>query len=52
MGGMSGSAKPESKPGDNAGDAGQGNGTNDNGKGSEVKHPAWMSQIKDRKSVV
>lgn len=45
MGGMAGSAKPETKPGENAGDAGQGKSTPDNGKGGEVQHPAWMSQI-------
>jgi hypothetical protein len=45
MGGMSDSAKPETKPNGNEGDAGQGKSDNDNGKGSEVQHPAWMNQI-------
>ena len=45
MGGMSGSEQPKTEPGNNAGDAGQGKSTNDNGKGGEVQHPAWMSQI-------
>ncbi len=45
MGGMSDSAKPESKPDGNTGDAGQGKSDNDTGKGSEVQHPAWMNQI-------
>mgnify|MGYP007013914479 CR=1 FL=1 len=45
MGGMSEGAKPESKPDGNTGDAGQGKSDNDNGKGSEVQHPAWMNQI-------
>ena len=47
MGGMAGSEKPESKPGVNTGDAGQGKGTPDSGKSGEVQHPAWMSQITD-----
>ena len=47
MGGMSGSEQPATKPGDNAGDAGQGKSTNDNGKSGEVQRPAWMSQIGD-----
>ena len=47
MGGMSDSAKPETKPDGNTGDAGQGKSDNDTGKGSEVQHPAWMSQIND-----
>ena len=45
MGGMSDSAKPDTKPDGNTGDAGQGQSTGDNGKGSEVQHPAWMNQI-------
>ena len=45
MGGMSDSAKPETKPNGNEGDAGQGKSTNDTGKGGEVQHPAWMNQI-------
>lgn len=45
MGGMSDSAKPETKPNGNEGDAGQGKSDNDTGKGSEVQHPAWMNQI-------
>ena len=45
MGGMSDSAKPETKPNGNEGDAGQGKSDNDNGKGSEAQHPAWMNQI-------
>lgn len=45
MGGMSDSAKPETKPNGNEGDAGQGKSDNDNGKGGEVQHPAWMNQI-------
>lgn len=45
MGGMSNSAKPETKPDGNTGDAGQGKSDNDTGKGSEVQHPAWMNQI-------
>ena len=45
MGGMSNSAKPETKPNGNEGDAGQGKSDNDTGKGSEVQHPAWMNQI-------
>ncbi len=45
MGGMSDSAKPETKPNGNEGDAGQGKSDNDNGKGSEVQHPAWMTQL-------
>ena len=45
MGGMSDSAKPETKPDENKGDAGQGKSDNDTGKGSEVQHPAWMNQI-------
>lgn len=45
MGGMSDSAKPETKPDGNTGDAGQGKSDNDNGKGSEVQHPAWMTQL-------
>ena len=45
MGGMSDSAKPETKPNGNEGDAGQGKSDNDNGKGSETQHPAWMNQI-------
>lgn len=45
MGGMSGGAKPETKPNGNEGDAGQGQSANDNGKGGEVQHPAWMNQI-------
>jgi hypothetical protein len=45
MGGMSDSAKPESKPDGNGRDAGQGKSDNDTGKGGEVQHPAWMSQI-------
>lgn len=45
MGGMSDSAKPETKPNGNGGDAGQGNSDNDNGKGGETQHPAWMNQI-------
>ena len=47
MGGMAGSAKPESKPIENNGDAGQGNSTPDSGKGGEIQRPAWMSQIGD-----
>ena len=45
MGGMSDSAKPETKPDGNTGDAGQGKSDNDTGKGSEVQHPAWMTQL-------
>ena len=45
MGGLSDSAKPETKPNGNEGDAGQGKSDNDNGKGSEVQHPAWMTQL-------
>ena len=45
MGGMSDSAKPETKPDGNGGDAGQGKSDNDTGKGGEVQHPAWMNQI-------
>lgn len=45
MGEMSNSAKPETKPNGNEGDAGQGKSDNDTGKGSEVQHPAWMNQI-------
>ena len=45
MGGMSNSAKPETKPDGNKGDEGQGQSTGDNGKSSEVQHPAWMNQI-------
>ena len=45
MGGMSDSAKPETKPNGNEGDAGQGKSDNDNGKGGETQHPAWMNQI-------
>ena len=48
MGGMAGSEKPNTKPGDNAGDAGKGeNAPDNNGKGGEVNQPAWMSQIND-----
>ena len=47
MGGMSGSEKPASKPAENSGDADQGKNTNDNGKGGEIQHPTWMSQITD-----
>lgn len=47
MGAMSSGAKPESKPSDKAGDAEQGVSNDDGGKGSEVKNPAWMSQIGD-----
>ena len=45
MGGMSDSAKPETKPDGNGGDAGQGKSDNDTGKGGEVQHPAWMTQL-------
>ena len=45
MGGMSEGAKPEPKPDGNTGDAGQGQSTGDNGKGGEVQHPAWMTQL-------
>lgn len=45
MGGMSESAKPETKPNGNEGDTGQGKSDNDNGKSSEIQHPAWMNQI-------
>jgi hypothetical protein len=44
MGGMQGQ-KPEKKPGDNAGDKGEGSKGAADGKGSEVQHPAWMNQI-------
>lgn len=47
MGGMAGSDKPSTKPGDNAGDAGKGENASDNGKSGEVQHPAWMSQLTD-----
>ena len=45
MGGMSENAEPETKPDENTGDAGQGKSTNDNGKGGETQHPAWMTQL-------
>ena len=44
MGGMQGQ-KPEAKPGDNAGDKGEGSKGAADGKGSETQHPAWMNQI-------
>lgn len=44
MGGMQGQ-KPESKPGDNAGDKDNGSNGAADGKGGEVQHPAWMNQI-------
>ena len=47
MGGMSGNEQPGSKPKGNGGDADQGKNVNDNGKGGEVQHPAWMNQIAD-----
>lgn len=47
MGGMSGEAKPESKPSESAGDAGQGKSEADNGNSGKVERPAWMSQIGD-----
>ena len=45
MGEMSNGAQPGTKPNGNEGDAGQGKSDNDNGKGGEVQHPAWMNQI-------
>lgn len=46
MGGMSNSEQPGANPNDN-GDKGQGQNAGDNGNGSEVQRPAWMSQIGD-----
>ena len=37
--------KPETKPDDNSGDKGAGSKETADGKGSEVKHPAWMAQL-------
>ena len=47
MGGMTGSEKPTTKPG-KAGDAEKGENTPDSGKGGEIQHPAWFSQINDQ----
>ena len=44
MGGMQGQ-KPETKPGENTGDKGEGSKGAADGKGSETQHPAWMNQI-------
>ena len=48
IGGMSGSEQPITKPGENTGDAEKGKSTNDGGKGGEIQHPAWFSQINDQ----
>ena len=44
MGGMQGQ-KPETKPGENTGDKGEGSKGAADGKGGETQHPAWMNQI-------